>query len=145
MKNAFFVLTAALLSSVFLASILIVFPSLDSAFASLQNPVSMQPFSLYFQNSFPAGGRVPGTVDFALPFMEFTTVIQDGNNRRHSPLFVDVNGDGLIDMLYSRMLYDGLSATQFVALNTGSGWEYVYVCRRNSQGYYYGDCSTGVL
>lgn len=62
--------------------------------------------------------------------------------------FLDINGDGLVDYLYSfhGREYDNKTywaIRDCVMLNTGTGWEVVHKCVGNyDSGYtYYGDCA----
>lgn len=56
--------------------------------------------------------------------------------------FVDLNGDGLVDFIYSHHWSSGRYSC--VALNNGSGWDIVHNCRMTySSGIwtFYGDCA----
>lgn len=66
-----------------------------------------------------------------------------------TPLFQDINGDGLVDIVYS-YYYNGYSnysgggnvdvTDQYVMLNNGQGFDLVYKCNRNGN-HYTGDCA----
>jgi hypothetical protein len=79
-----------------------------------------------------------------------------GNEPARAPVFTDINGDGLVDMLFSSttdtFIQSGSSTIssigmqQYIALNNGKHFELVYKCRygSDSQGSsykYYGDCA----
>lgn len=63
--------------------------------------------------------------------------------------FVDINGDGLQDYVYSYREVNYQSRINFmedcVMLNTGSGWDVAYQCRiapdNNGNVHYWGDCA----
>ncbi|MDP2735568.1 MAG: hypothetical protein Q8P12_05175 [bacterium] len=89
-----------------------------------------------------------GFVPFALPEFPFYSDPQLSTTTTNfeGPLFVDVNGDSQVDMVFSRtnswnsgasifaVTQMGTSKTQYVALNTGEGFAYAYRCNYN---YYY--------
>lgn len=64
-----------------------------------------------------------------------------GNPTQH---FIDVNGDGLVDYLYSfhgsAIGEGGIGIKDCVALNTGTGWNIAYKCVQEGNDYY-GDCA----
>jgi hypothetical protein len=101
--------------------------------------------------------------------MPFEVFIQE-NERRISPFTgglenpkftykpypIDINGDGRLDLIYSRMrvtlnpygtdiaAFDGLE--QYIALRKSNGYEMAYTCIQTQYGtgrwYYYGDCAS---
>ncbi|MDP2735319.1 MAG: hypothetical protein Q8P12_03870, partial [bacterium] len=100
-----------------------------------------------------------GFVPFALPEFPFYSDPQlETSIPFEGPLFVDVNGDSQVDMVYSRTISSSNSSggqsnitaqkTQYVALNTGEGFAYTYRCRYYFSLYnslqtetYSGDCA----
>ncbi|MDP2735567.1 MAG: hypothetical protein Q8P12_05170 [bacterium] len=85
-----------------------------------------------------------GAVSFALPnFMMVSAVpYVNGVGFQYAPMFLDVNADGKVDMVYSDSQNGWVN--QFVALGTGQGWEVVYKCRSNiyvTPVQYRGDCA----
>ncbi|MDP3975522.1 MAG: hypothetical protein Q8P95_01255 [bacterium] len=83
----------------------------------------------------------------------------------YRPITIDLNGDNLPDLMYSKMTSDGseyskrftvggahnlngsINLMQFVAIKRGSGYQVVYKCIHTNYGYgvqeyyYYGDCA----
>jgi len=92
-------------------------------------------------NEFPKSEKLKTTpLPYALPAIN---IHNNGN-----PSQMDMNGDGLLDMVYS--YYNGNHGNQYVLLNTGSGFEMVYSCRKTTDYgpysqikgvYYQGDCA----
>jgi hypothetical protein len=102
-------------------------------YAALENPLHL---------SGSGAPLKPGNVAYALPEGQIhgLTLSRHGHhNDTRSPVFSDVNGDGLPDMMYSSRNLTG-TLYQFVALNTGDGFEEVYRCIRGGS-LYYGDCA----
>jgi len=80
----------------------------------------------------------------------------DGIELGRAPIYTDINGDGLTDMLFSstvdQFIENGSGSTssiemqQYIALNNGKQFELVYKCRygadpQGSNYKYYGDCA----
>ncbi|MDP2691886.1 MAG: hypothetical protein Q8O95_05820 [bacterium] len=66
---------------------------------------------------------------YALPKEEIFSFTYNGKT---GPIIIDMNGDGLSDLVYSeRGGQNGLDVTQYVLLNTGEGFERVYSCKEN--------------
>jgi hypothetical protein len=68
-------------------------------------------------------------VSYALPAIN----IYQNNGQ---PTQMDMNGDGLLDIVFANAGYDssygsGLVGTQYVLLNTGSGFEISYFCKKD--------------
>lgn len=57
--------------------------------------------------------------EFALPWVRFTS------SDNGDPVLIDMNGDGLTDVVYSKPAAETL---QYVLLNTGDGFEVAYSC-----------------
>jgi len=58
----------------------------------------------------------------------------------YMPMLIDMNGDGLTDMVYSR--YISAETYQYVLLNTGDGFEFAYTCLwKGSPKTYRGTCA----
>ncbi len=86
--------------------------------------------------------------DWDLPVAMFVSLIHVGESVKYGPVISDINGDGLPDFIFSlsgRRYVPSLSKylgtwTQYVRLNTGSGWEQIFTC--NSDGLVWtGDCT----
>jgi hypothetical protein len=83
------------------------------------------PNALPYHHPGPYGGKTP--------------VI--GTTSRLFEQFIDLNGDGLVDYIYSYRSQNQVPASRdCVNLNTGTGWENVYRCAK-SGATYYGDCA----
>ena len=61
---------------------------------------------------------------YALPKTQIH--IDHGSGNQESPVNMDINGDGLLDLVFS--LTAGASTKQYVALNRGGKYELVYTC-----------------
>jgi hypothetical protein len=75
-------------------------------------------------------------------------LFSSGYNNSLMPIVMDINGDGLSDLVYSQMpeyYLDRYNGKQYVLLNTGSGFEKAYYCRYSANGatQYSGDCASG--
>jgi hypothetical protein len=95
-------------------------------------------------------------IPYALPRAVFAQTYAVGGGYAYSPSYVDINGDGLVDMMYSAPSgldnsSNSVSWFQMVALNNGEGFDVVYTCmeRRIQEGSptyptyrmeYQGDC-----
>lgn len=89
-------------------------------------------------SQFPESSRILETVTpFALP------AIPMHNNGY--PIQIDMNGDGLLDLVYSTVYTSG--ASQYVLLNNGQGFDAAYLCNksfvatRTPQHVYRGHCA----
>lgn len=106
--------------------------------------------SAYFSR-LPHSLNRKANVPFALPF---GSIFSEPAQNQYGPVIIDMNGDGLSDLVYS---FGGEYFTQAVALNTGDGFDLIYYCARyavfneagqvqldgNGQNivHYYGDCA----
>ena len=82
----------------------------------------------------------PGLV-FELPMVEIhgTSPLPTGGYES-LPITVDVNGDGLLDILMSDHNSQNNRWRQYVYTNNGNGWDKVYYCNRDDSGPWVGDC-----
>lgn len=79
--------------------------------------------------------------DWELPLTPIYTSMPGSTS---GPVITDVNGDGLIDFVFSwnTQSTSGTDWTQWVRLNNGRGWDTVYTCNRHaSQNQWTGDCA----
>lgn len=106
------------------------------------NPSEEFPTCLDNYTTLPSSTTPRQGQDWELAFMP-TMGSADQNRKRE--LFIDVNGDGLLDYLFT----DRANTPPFktyqdcLYLNTGAGWEPAYRCYYNSNisNLYYGDCA----
>ncbi|MGE3340618.1 MAG: hypothetical protein AB7J46_01565 [Candidatus Altimarinota bacterium] len=90
--------------------------------------------------------RNQATVPFALPDVFIASILSVSSSvyPRLGPVQMDMNGDGLLDLVFSMSdinPYDPPSYyDQYVLLNTGSGFEVAYICRRDGT-LYQGHCA----
>jgi len=80
--------------------------------------------------------------EYALPNM---VLLVDNATQPDGPLQMDVNADGLLDFVYA-YYYNSTNpiVRQYVVLNTGSGYNLVYVCEKRTESgvtTYKGDCA----
>ncbi len=145
MKDSYKVLTAVILSvaTVFgmQYGVLNYFAQPDNAIAQSSGGIRVQPgdhFTSYYKDTLTASTTRNDDAAYALPFENFFAYI---DNRR-VPTLIDVNGDGLTDMIYSFVYvagdwgntsYGERSGTQWVVLNVGDGYELVYFCNIENQ------------
>lgn len=87
-------------------------------------------------------------LEYALPAVNQFNYVNIGSYYYYSPVHMDMNGDGLLDMVYSKVDYGGYppvptKSEQYVMLNTGSAFDLVYVCYyySTSNPKYQGDCA----
>jgi len=114
------------------------FSNPGKALAQSSGGVRVQPgeeFTAYYRNTLTPSSTRNEDAAYALPFENFFSYI---DNKR-IPTLIDVNGDGLTDMIYSYVFVWGAfdsgqrSGTQWVVLNVGDGYELVYFCSIENQ------------
>lgn len=86
--------------------------------------------------------RIPGHVP-PLPQINLFQVTVDGSARYKMPIQMDVNGDGLSDLVFSSVSNQYL---QYIYTNTGGQFEQTYYCNQtynaiDNINYFYGDCA----
>jgi hypothetical protein len=97
------------------------------------------------QYSSPSSLSLATYVPYALPQVNILSSIWTQYGETPSPVSVDYNGDGLSDLVYSKMgnMLDA-SVLQYVLLNKGESYELAYICIQAGPGLEYnGDCSAG--
>lgn len=100
------------------------------------------PFSVASQ--LPRSLNLRKDTDFAFPYLNFFQVVTYNNNPYLMPTQIDINGDGLTDLIYSVTNLQQASPTQYILINNGSHYELVYFCAvySNSGGpIYQGHCA----
>lgn len=90
---------------------------------------------------------VRSSADYALPMGN----INNNSAKFTKPSQMDMNADGLIDLIYSGTVLPEYNLTQdstaagyiqYVMLNTGNGFRLVYACKQGPPTYHYqGDCA----
>jgi len=84
----------------------------------------------------------PDDLIYELPLVPLHSSAASNDGGYYSiPLTVDLNGDGLVDLVSS--VHDRIANgwSQIVYLNNGNGWDEVYSCERaNLQSPWLGDC-----
>lgn len=161
MKDSYKVLSAVVLSVLTVFGVqyglINYFASPDNAKAQSSGGVSVYP-GMHITNNYADNLTSSTTRNdsaaYTLPFENFFSFI---DNKR-VPTLIDVNGDGLTDMIYSYVYVWGEESigqrdgTQWVVLNVGDGYELVYYCKvanqRNASNQiingayeYWGDCA----
>lgn len=122
-----------------------IFPAMAQTTRILKGPNSYPFKSTYLT---PTSNTAATTLpEYALPAVNYFTFTVNGSSSYYLPITVDVNADGLLDSIYSKVVqdYNGTvsQADQYVLLNTGSGYNLVYICRKDdsSNPIYKGDCA----
>lgn len=122
-----------------------IFPAQAQTTRILEGP-NAYPFKSTYLT--PSSNTAASTLpDYALPAVNYFSFIANGSSSYYLPLSVDVNADGLLDSIYSKIVqdYNGTvnQADQYVLLNTGNGYNLVYICRKDDSlnPIYKGDCA----
>jgi hypothetical protein len=139
LKNLSLISLGALIS----ASILIILPQQIRAVTANLNPQAIVPLineNELFTQLPRSSQKIKHAIPFALPDLSIHTFM----NYKSAPLQMDINGDGLIDIVYSYSPHI-LISTQYVLLNNGNGFENGYLCKKSPDvlGFpsYQGDCA----
>jgi hypothetical protein len=98
----------------------------------------------YFPAQYAVGVNME-PIAYALPKIEIvgSSFKPNGDHMKYGPLLVDISGDGMMDMVYSKSLNPGQNPEyweQYVALGTGMGFDVVYYCKTQDFNVY-GHCA----